>query len=62
MSTINNTNIDEVTNSLQNYNIIDGYTLGCTYEKLRHLIDNFKVRDDDVWVTSFPRSGYTNEI
>lgn len=64
MSTfINNNDINELLKRtclneiVPNYDEINGYTVGCNYKKMKHLIDDFEVRDNDVWVSSYAKSG-----
>ncbi|XP_046590004.1 luciferin sulfotransferase [Neodiprion lecontei] len=38
---------------------VNGVTMPEKYEKLADAIENFQVRDDDVWVCSFPKTGTT---
>ncbi|XP_046737700.1 luciferin sulfotransferase-like [Diprion similis] len=37
----------------------DGVTMPEQYEKLADAVENFQVRDDDIWVCSFPKTGTT---
>lgn len=63
MDTTNNNDIDELLKRtifnkfVEKYTQVDGYSLGPKHEQFKHLIDNFQVRDNDVWVTSYPKSG-----
>lgn len=63
MHTLKESHVDELMKRtcfneiVPNYNEINGYVVGCNYKKLKHLIDEFDVRDNDVWVTSYPKSG-----
>ncbi|XP_015512976.2 luciferin sulfotransferase-like [Neodiprion lecontei] len=43
----------------QGYIKLDGITLPGQFRKFVNTIDNFEVRDDDIWVCSFPRTGTT---
>ncbi|XP_046610967.1 luciferin sulfotransferase-like [Neodiprion virginianus] len=41
------------------YVTVDGVCLPKYYEKFAEAIENFEVRDDDIWVCSFPKTGTT---
>lgn len=41
----------------RSYLLINGYTMPSQYKEKRHLLDNFEVFEDDIWVCSFPSSG-----
>lgn len=35
----------------------DGFLMGCNYESIKERMDNLEVKDNDVWVSSFPKTG-----
>lgn len=40
-----------------NYVSVEGVRLPDHFNKFRDEIENFKIRDDDVWICSFPKGG-----
>lgn len=40
-----------------NYVKVDGCILPENYKQFADAIENFEVRDDDIWVCSYPKSG-----
>lgn len=42
---------------LPDINECKGYMLGYRYNEKKNEIDNFEVRDSDIWVTSYPKAG-----
>lgn len=39
------------------FSTIDGYILPKRFEAMKNQVDDFVVREDDIWVCSFPKSG-----
>lgn len=39
------------------YMTLEGFCLPAYYENFANSIENLEVRDDDIWVCSFPKSG-----
>lgn len=39
------------------YTTVQGVCLPDRYEEFAEAIDNFEVRDDDIWICSFPKTG-----
>lgn len=37
---------------------VNGITMPLRYDDFRTEIENFKVYDDDIWIFSFPKSGW----
>lgn len=63
MKKMNGTNIDElfqkttINRLTPSFVEEDGFLMGCNYKKMKDRIDNFEVKDSDVFVVSFPKSG-----
>ena len=39
------------------YTTVQGICLPKKYEDFAQIIENFEIRDDDVWICSFPKTG-----
>lgn len=39
------------------YQTFEGYTMPESFRHMRKAIEDFKVYDDDIWVTSYPKCG-----
>lgn len=39
------------------YTTVQGVCLPKKYEDFAQIIENFEIRDDDVWICSFPKTG-----
>lgn len=63
---MNSSNIDELIKStsindfLPGYNECKGYMLGYRYNENKDQIDNLEVRDSDIWVCTYPKTGNFN--
>ena len=54
---------DKFTNEFRTgYITFDGFCLPEYFLKFADQIENFEVRDDDVWVCSFPKTGNLNNL
>lgn len=50
--------VENLTKKAQtNFVWVNGVYLPNEYKRIANAIENFEVRDDDIWVCSFPRSG-----
>ncbi|XP_044262681.1 luciferin sulfotransferase-like isoform X1 [Tribolium madens] len=38
---------------------VEGFTLTDQFKQAKHQIDNFEVSDNDIWISTFPKSGIT---
>lgn len=47
---------------LYDYIKFNGYFIASQYKNFIDVIENFEVRDDDIWVCSFPKTGKSTEI
>lgn len=51
---------EEFTNEFRKgYTTVQGVCLPVRYEEFSREIENFEVREDDVWICSFPKTGTT---
>lgn len=39
------------------YDVINGTVLGCGYVDIKSEIDNLVVKDSDIWISTYPKSG-----
>lgn len=66
MKKMGSTNIDElfqrttINHIMPSFVEEDGFLMGCNYKKIKDRIDNLEVKDSDIWVTSYPKSGTLN--
>lgn len=52
--------IDTFTNEFRKgYITVNGFSMPVGYSDLAETIENFEVKDDDIWVCSFPKTGTT---
>lgn len=53
--------IDQFTNEFRKgYITVNGFSMPVGYKDLAETIENFEVKDDDIWVCSFPKTGTIN--
>lgn len=52
-----NVNESSKTIDYQSYDYCEGTWLPNSYQDVKESIHNFEMRDDDIWVCSFPKTG-----
>lgn len=63
MKKMDTTNIDElfkkttINRLMPSFVEEDGFLMGCNYKNIKDRLDNFEVKDNDVFVASYPKSG-----